>query len=57
MFAAIDSSNLENGHPVRDNKFGLAFLFVVFIFITTFFAMNLFLSEVINKFQEETLKN
>jgi hypothetical protein len=57
MFAAIDSSNLENGHPVRDNKFGLAFLFVVFIFMTTFFAMNLFLSEVINKFQEETLKN
>jgi hypothetical protein len=57
MFRAIDSSTEQDGWPVRDNKFGLSGLFVVFIFMTTFFAMNLFLSEVINKFQEETMKN
>lgn len=55
LFAAIDSQDIDYG-PKLDNRPYIAFLFVVFIFITTFFVMNLFISVIVDKFNEEIKK-
>lgn len=55
LFRAIDSSDIDQG-PILDNKPYFAILFVVFIFITTFFVMNLFISVIVDKFNEEIRK-
>lgn len=39
--------------PKKDNRVYVAWLFIVFIFIQTFFIMNLFVSVIIEKFNEE----
>lgn len=39
-----------------NNRPLIAIIFVTFIFITTFFVMNLFISVIVNKFQEEKEK-
>ena len=39
--------------PLRGNKSYMAVMFVIFIFITTFFVMNLFISVIVDKFNEE----
>ena len=52
MFAAIDSTGPDQG-PIVNNRIYVAVLFIVFIFITTFFVMNLFISVIVDKFNEE----
>lgn len=56
LFAAIDSQG-ENLGPIVDNRKYMALIFIVFIFITTFFIMNLFISVVVDKFNDEIKKN
>lgn len=51
MFRAIDATTPETG-PTRDNKAYASLIFVVFIFLTTFFVMNLFISVIVDKFNE-----
>jgi len=52
LWRVIDSTDIDEG-PLRDNRPYMAFLFVAFIFITTFFVMNLFISVIVDKFNEE----
>jgi Ion transport protein len=39
--------------PKKDNRLQASVLFIVFIFIQTFFVMNLFVSVIVDKFNEE----
>lgn len=55
LFRTIDSTDIDKG-PRLDNRPYIAVLFVVFIFITTFFVMNLFISVIVDKFNEEIRK-
>lgn len=55
MYAAVDSVELDHG-PVTDNNKGIAFIYVVYIFLTTFFIMNLFVSVIVDKFNDEIKK-
>jgi hypothetical protein len=55
MFTAIDSVGIDKG-PKRDNRPAVAFLFVSFIFLTTFFVMNLFISVIVDKFNDHVKK-
>ena len=50
MYAALDSSNEVDGSPVLNNRPLIAFLFVFFIFITSFVVLNMFISVIIQKF-------
>ena len=51
MYAAVDSSTEVDHGPIKDNKLlWMPIMYISFIMVTTFFAMNLFLSVVINKF-------
>ena len=52
LFRTIDSVG-EGQHPVINNRPYLAVIFIAFIFITTFFVMNLFISVIVDKFNEE----
>jgi hypothetical protein len=51
MFAAIDSVGYDKS-PVEKNSPLVAFVYVLFIFVTTFFIMNLFISVIVDKFNE-----
>jgi hypothetical protein len=55
MFTAIDSNGLDNV-PKKDNNIGFSIIFIVFIFLTSFFIMNLFISVIVDKFNEEIEK-
>lgn len=55
LFRTIDSQDFDMG-PSRDNRPVVALLFVVYIFITSFFVMNLFDSVIVDKFTEEIKK-
>jgi len=55
MFNAVDSVALDHV-PITDNKPIAALVFIVFIFFTTFFIMNLFISVIVDKFNEEIKK-
>lgn len=55
MYAAIDSVGIDKV-PIIDNSEWVSILFVVFIFFTTFFIMNLFISVIVDKFNEEIKK-
>ena len=55
MFQAIDSVGQDYG-PKKDHRPQMSLLFIVFIFITTFFIMNLFISVIVDKFNEEIKK-
>lgn len=52
MFAAIDSQAVEDSHPIKGNRKWLSLLFISFIFVTTFFVMNLFISVIVGQFNE-----
>jgi hypothetical protein len=51
MAMARDVTEVDK-HPVRDAAFGYSFFFVLFIFIGSFFVINLFVGVVINKFSQ-----
>jgi predicted PurR-regulated permease PerM len=55
MYAAIDSVG-ENLVPIKNNRKAVALIFIIFIFLTTFFIMNLFISVIVDKFNEEIKK-
>lgn len=55
MYAAIDSVGIDQV-PIVDNSQWVSILFIVFIFFTTFFIMNLFISVIVDKFNEEIKK-
>ena len=55
MYNAIDSVGYDQV-PKIDNRPGVALVFVIFIFSTTFFIMNLFISVIVDKFNEEIKK-
>ena len=55
MFKASDGVNIDHV-PIRDNKPEVSILFIIFIFVTTFFIMNLFVSVIVDKFNEEIKK-
>lgn len=52
MFHAIDSQSKPDLHPIEDNRPWLSLLFISFIFVTTFFVMNLFISVIVGQFNE-----
>lgn len=51
MFAAIDAVGL-NRSPREKNSPMVSLLYVIYIFVTTFFIMNLFISVIVDKFNE-----
>lgn len=55
MYAAIDSVELDHV-PIKENKPVIALVFIIYIFFTTFFIMNLFISVIVDKFNEEIKK-
>jgi len=55
MYNAIDSVGLDQVAK-RDNNQFISLLFIIFIFFTTFFIMNLFISVIVDKFNEEIKK-
>jgi hypothetical protein len=52
LLKIIDSQGEDLG-PKEDNRPYAALLFIAFIFIQTFFVMNLFVSVIVDKFNEE----
>lgn len=52
LIMIIDSQGFDRG-PKLDNRPYIAVLFIAFIFIQTFFVMNLFVSVIVDKFNEE----
>ena len=55
MYDAIDSVALDHV-PLENNNTLIATIFIFFIFFTTFFIMNLFISVIVDKFNEEIKK-
>ena len=55
MFNAIDAVE-EDKVMQQDYKIQRAGIFVVYIFFTTFFIMNLFISVIVDKFNEQIKK-
>jgi hypothetical protein len=55
MYAAIDSTKIDHVPKLDNNKF-ISLIFIIYIFFTTFFIMNLFISVIVDKFNEEIKK-
>ncbi len=56
MHIAMDSAFDVDTARVANNKPAIQLVYIVFIFITSFFVMNLFISVIVNKFHEEKEK-
>ena len=52
MFDAIDSAEIDHV-PVKNNKKAAALIYILFIFLTSFFVMNLFISVIVEKFNDQ----
>lgn len=57
MFAAIDSAAEPDMAPQPFNRSWISILFIAFIFVTTFFVMNLFISVIVGQFNEQKEKS
>ena len=55
MYAAIDAVGSDMV-PKLDHNIAVSLLFIIFIFLTSFFIMNLFISVIVDKFNEEIKK-
>jgi len=55
MFAAIDSVGVDQV-PIKDNRPVMSVIYILFIFLTSFFVMNLFISVIVEKFNDEIKK-
>lgn len=55
MYDAIDAKGYDMV-PEENYNFLMSMVFVIFIFVTTFFIMNLFISVIVDKFNEEVKK-
>lgn len=53
MYAAVDSPKFINDQPIRDNDVYKYFFFVCFIIFGAFFTLNLFISVVIDNFNQQ----
>jgi hypothetical protein len=53
MFAAIDATEIDTSPKENYNFAMVAIVFILYIFVTTFFIMNLFISVIVDKFNEE----
>jgi hypothetical protein len=51
MYAAVDTAGIDLV-PVEKNKEWVSIIFIIHIFFTSFFIMNLFISVIIDKFNE-----
>lgn len=52
MWITVDSTGLDLGPTLNNRKYAAIF-YIVYIFITVFFIMNLFVSVIVDKFNEE----
>jgi hypothetical protein len=52
MFIAIDSVGIDEARKI-DNNIAYSLIYISFIFVTSFFVMNLFISVIVDKFNEE----
>ena len=55
MFNAIDSVGIDMRMKYMKNL-SVSIVFIIYIFLTTFFVMNLFISVIVDKFNEEIKK-
>lgn len=55
MFNAIDSVGIDKRMKYMQNL-SVSIVFIIYIFLTTFFVMNLFISVIVDKFNEEIKK-
>lgn len=55
MFAAIDAVGYDRTRKEKNTP-SASLLYVVYIFVTTFFIMNLFISVIVDKFNEQIKK-
>lgn len=55
MFQAIDAVGYDRS-PIPKHTPSASLLYVVYIFVTTFFIMNLFISVIVDKFNEQIKK-
>ena len=55
MFEAVDQVGYDKVQIIQHNP-PVALIYVIFIFLTTFFIMNLFISVIVDKFNEEIKK-
>ena len=55
MFLAADSVG-EDIVPIEKNREWVAIIYVIFIFLTSFFILNLFISVIVDKFNEQIKK-
>lgn len=55
MFAAIDARGYDMTPKTKNSPF-VSLLYVVYIFVTTFFIMNLFISVIVERFNNEIKK-
>jgi voltage-gated sodium channel type V alpha len=55
MFAAIDSVGYDKS-PIEKHTPIVSVVYVLFIFVVTFFIMNLFISVIVDKFNEQIKK-
>ena len=55
MFDAIDGVDIDHVPKVGNNT-AVSIVFILFIFLTTFFIMNLFISVIVDKFNEQIKK-
>lgn len=55
VYSIIDTTGPDTG-PIRNNRPLYAFLLVVFLITTTFVVMNLFVSVIVDKMNEEIKK-
>ena len=51
MYEGIDSAEYD-ASPIENNNPTISFIFILYIFVTTFFIMNLFISVIVDKFNE-----
>jgi hypothetical protein len=55
MYSAVDSVDYDH-IPSLNNKKIVSIVYIVYIFVTTFFIMNLFVSVIVDKFNDEIKK-
>ena len=56
MYAAVDSPDAIGDQPIRDRTVAFYYFFVCFIIFGAFFTLNLFISVVIDNFNQQKKK-
>jgi hypothetical protein len=55
MYSAVDTVGADMV-PIEKNREWVSIIYIIFIFFTTFFIMNLFISVIVDKFNEQIKK-